>query len=70
MARHYPLGFLAEEVAFVVKRENAAFATQAALLRMAISTTPNMAVKPESTKKANRDFQKLINSMIESESDG
>jgi hypothetical protein len=63
-ARSYTLGRIDSEASLVEERINAQLATEAVLLKMAISAIPNMGVKPQSTEAAGRAFEKQINKLM------
>ena len=56
-ARLYPLGMLMDEASIVVRRANNGHVTQATLLQGAVSGVLS--------KKANKEFQKQINRLLE-----
>ena len=56
-AMHYPLGYLIDEATIVVRRINNGYVTQATLLQGAVSGVLS--------KKANKEFQKQINRLLE-----
>jgi len=58
---------VSEEARLVVARLNAQTATEVALFQMALSTIPNMSVKPAAVKKAAKAFEKRIKGMIHGE---
>ncbi len=60
----YPLGLLFLEAGIVVDRLNTQAATDASLLQLAISTIPNMSVKPTATKKLAATFQKTVKALL------
>ena len=60
----YPLGFLFQEAGIVVERLNTQAATDASLLQLAISSIPNMSVKPTATKKLAATFQKTVKALL------
>jgi hypothetical protein len=59
----YPVWMVFAEAEHVVRRINAHMATQASLLQMALSTIPNMSVKPTGTKSAAKTFADLLKGM-------
>lgn len=60
----YPLGLVLLEAQLVIERLNAEKATNATILRMAVSTIPNMNVKPSDTKKLGESFRELIAKLL------
>lgn len=56
LAQDYPIGHLLDEAEIVSERLNQLAGQQAVLTLMALSATPNMGVKADSTKKAHKDF--------------
>lgn len=52
------------EADLVVERENAVEAQRASLLQMAVSSIPNMGVKPESTKTMAKTFRQVITALL------
>ena len=56
------------EATYVVKRINAHLAAQTSLLQMALSTIPNMSVKPGATKRAAKELTAHLKGMIDGES--
>lgn len=59
----YPVWKVFAEAEFVVRRINAHLATQTSLLQMALSSIPNMSVKPSGTKKAVEALSKFLKDM-------
>lgn len=53
-----------QESELVVERENIAQASAAMLLQMAVSTVPNMGIKPESTKSMMKTFSDSIKRLL------
>jgi hypothetical protein len=53
-----------QEAQLVVDRLNAQTATDATLLQMAISTVPNMSVKPSATKQITKMFGAQIKALL------
>lgn len=51
------------EASYVVSRINTHMATQTGLLQMALSSVPNMGVKPAATKKAAAELVKILKAM-------
>lgn len=60
----YPVGLVMQESELVVDRLNAAAGTNALLLQMAVSTVPNMSVKPEGTKSMLKQFGATIKTLL------
>ena len=60
----YPPWKLVAESAIVQSRVNAQLANVAALVQMAISASPNMGVKPAATKRAAKEFQDLLQELV------
>lgn len=52
------------EADLVIERENQKQASIAMLLQLAVSTIPNMGVKPESTKSIMKSFKSLIDRLL------
>lgn len=57
LARQYPLGMMMDEASIVIRRVNNGHVTQATLLQGAVSGVLS--------KKANKEFQKQINRLLE-----
>ena len=53
------------EANIVVKRINAQMASEISLLQMALSSIPNMSVKPAATRKAAKELAKHLKGMID-----
>ncbi len=53
------------EADLVVRRINAHLATEISLLQMALSTIPNMSVKPAATKRAAKELTKHLKGMTD-----
>lgn len=69
-AASYPIGMVTDEAALVVARTSAEQAALATLVQAALTTVPNMNVKPSSTKKAAGLFQRIIKMMSGAEAHG
>ncbi len=59
-AASYAIGMLSDEARMVEERTAAEQGVLATLAQMAVSTVPNMGVKPSTTKRAMRLFQNAI----------
>lgn len=59
-AASYPIGMLADEASIVVDRVASEQASAVTLQQMAMSTVPNMGIKPATTKRAMRLFQGAV----------
>jgi len=64
-ALSYPVWLVFVEADFVVRRINAHLAIQTSLLQMALSSIPNMSVKPAGTKKTATDLSEILKGMID-----
>ena len=56
------------EAEHVVRRINAQMASEISLLQLALSSIPNMSVKPSGTKKAAKELTKVLKGLIHGES--
>ncbi|RWO06286.1 MAG: hypothetical protein EOS07_21845 [Mesorhizobium sp.] len=61
----YPVWMVFAEASYVVKRINAQMASEISLLQMALSSIPNMSVKPAATKKAAKELTKQLKGLID-----
>ena len=66
-AMRYPVGMVFVEASIVAKRIGVQMASQTSLLQMALSTIPNMNVKPAGTKRAAKDLGDLLKEMMNGE---
>lgn len=63
----YPVGMVFVEASIVAKRIGVQMASQTSLLQMALSTIPNMNVKPAGTKRAAKDLSNVLKDMMNGE---
>lgn len=63
----YPVGMVSVEAGFVAKRLSVQLATQTSLMRMALSSIPNMNVDVKATRRENNDLKKLLKEMLDGE---
>ena len=63
----YPVGMVFVEAGIVAKRIGVQMASQTSLLQMALSTIPNMNVKPAGTKRAAKDLGNVLKDMMNGE---
>lgn len=63
----YPVGMVFVEASIVAKRIGVQMASQTSLLQMALSTIPNMNVKPAGTKRAAKDLSDVLKDMMNGE---
>lgn len=63
----YPVGMVFVEASIVAKRIGVQMASQTSLLQMALSTIPNMNVKPAGTKRAAKDLGNVLKDMMNGE---
>lgn len=66
-AMRYPVGMVSVEASFVAKRLSVQVATKTTLLQMALSTLPNMNVKPAGTNRAVKTLKNLLKEMLDGE---
>lgn len=64
LAARYPVRMVWEEAELINERTNAREAVRAQLFHMAISATPNMAVKGGINKQASKDFKKVVDALL------
>ncbi len=64
-AMTYPVQMVFAEAAIVVSRMNAQMASEASLLQLAISTVPNMSIKPAATKRAVKAFKEQLEALTD-----
>ena len=63
----YPVAMVSVEASFVAKRIGVQLASEISLLQMALSTVPNMNVKPAGTKRAAKELTDLLKGLMDGE---
>lgn len=66
-ALRYPVSMVFVEASIVASRIGVQMATQTSLLKMALSSIPNMNVKPAGTTRAAKELAELLKDMLDGE---